>query len=261
LDPSKIPYEDRKSVKFLEEEKQISKNTQNNIKIDEKQKSIQKSDEEYFLSLPFQLSKQSDPENGIIIRSLFKSKRTLNLDDLFITEDQHKLISIPKYLNNKNIKLTDFKKISSEDTHKLLLQIFELVMIFCYDFRTNEFEIGAESHWTISKLSSSISYYIGFNNIGEVARDVILRIQLFPLVRSKELGIESFIDAKSLFFYDRLLILKVLMEILKIFDGNSPYYLLNNLFIRPLIYFIQMVSTEDYKKFLKHVGEFKISTI
>ena len=133
-------------------------------------------------------------------------------------------------------------------------------MIFCYDHRVNEFEIGAESHWTIAKLSSLLSCYVDFDDISMVVSDVVCRVELFPLVRSREVALESFIDAKSLFFYDRLLVLKVLVEILKVFDAASPYYLLNSLYVRPFVYFIQVVSNEEYKDFLKHVSQFKVES-
>lgn len=264
LDPGKVPKDDRFDVKRVDEKKKeienhkLDDNHSQTTNLDKKRSS--EAEEEFLLSLRFELSK-TESDKGVHIKGLYKSKQKLTLNDLFSNEDQHKLIHISKYLQNKNVKLADFEDLTWAETNRTLLQIFDLVMAFCFDFRINELESGPESNWTMSKISPSLSYYVEYSSAARLVQDVVRRIQLYPLVRSKELGIEAFIDAKSLFFYDRLLVLKALVEILKIFEKDSPYYLFNNLFVRPFIYFIQIVSAENYSKFLKLLSEFKISSI
>ena len=149
----------------------------------------------------------------------------------------------------------------------LYLNVIDILFSFLYNCITTDYENNSESGWTINKLSSTLSclidfdlnYYsqskeISFDILKESIENLLIsnyrRVLIYPLYRNIK------ICEKIKFLMNEVLgrfeILKCLLKIKNIFDRNEPRFLLNVIYIDPLIKWIQNDADDKIFEIIKN---------
>ena len=204
-----------------------------------------------------------DKKDKKFLESITDKKSKDNFDEI----ENEVLFKISK------LKITDEKNISCNKLKyqfNLYLNTIDILFSFLYNCITTEYENNSESGWTINKLSSSLSclidfdlnYYsqsneISFDILNESITNLLIsnyrRVLIYPLYRNIKLC------EKIKFLLDKVLgvgrfgILKCLLKIKNIFDRNEPRFLLNVIYIDPLIKWIQNDADDKIFEIIKNV--------
>ncbi|XP_028175808.1 LOW QUALITY PROTEIN: protein SHQ1 homolog [Ostrinia furnacalis] len=161
-------------------------------------------------------------------------------NNIDFTEDE---ISVLKELPNKSYLLTKTEK------QQVMLGIIDILYGYCYDKRTTLNDSTVESSWTINKLSSTLSWFCVFNDIQEVLIACYRRALVFPIFRNFELCEAVKNDVTLLFEKGKKFIIKCFIEIHTMFNkSNDARYILNQLYIKDYLVFLQKCSNEDINK-------------
>ncbi|XP_017785686.1 PREDICTED: protein SHQ1 homolog [Nicrophorus vespilloides] len=175
-------------------------------------------------------------------------------------------------LDAKSVKFTveelDFLKdlinieynLSENQTNYCYTSLVEILFAYCYDFRTTFFEKTCESGWTIAKLSASFSYFEGFKSVKEAVICGYRRSLIYPLYRNMDLSHKVFEDLKKVLSLGEKFILKLLMEMYKVFvGGDSSRYVLNNLFVKDYVNYIMKWDKAAWAKVVEEVNAMTVS--
>ena len=100
-------------------------------------------------------------------------------------------------------------------------------------------ENNVESSWTLSKLSSSLSWFEEFSKIENCLFSFLRRVLTYPLYRNFDLGIECIKDVSKVLKLGKTFVLKCLLDMKDIFEHDQEKYLLNKLFIDDYCIWIQ----------------------
>ena len=109
-----------------------------------------------------------------------------NIENQFLTEEEQNCF--------EGIKKADVE-CKKESKTNLFCQLIDILFGFLYDFRINRFTSTCESHWTIHKLSATLSYFRDYNmtyplHLNDVKLALITsfrRSLIYPLYRNFEL--------------------------------------------------------------------------
>ena len=152
----------------------------------------------------------------------------------------------------------------------LYLNVVDILFSFLYNCITTDYENNSESGWTINKLSSTLSclidfdlnYYsqskeISFDILKESIENLIIsnyrRVLIYPLYRNIKICEKIKFLLNKVLTLGRFGILKCLLKIKNIFDRNEPRFLLNVIYIDPLIKWIQNDAEDKIFEIIKNV--------
>eukprot|EP01080_Neovahlkampfia_damariscottae_P009903 gene9903-2225_t len=121
------------------------------------------------------------------------------------------------------------------------ITLVDILLSYCYHGRTMS-ENNVESAWTLSKLSSSLSWFEEFSKIEICLFSFLRRVLTFPLYRNFDLGIECIKDVSKVLKLGKTFVLKCLLDIKDIFEHDQEKYLLNKLFIDDYCIWIQKTN-------------------
>ena len=165
--------------------------------------------------------------------------------------------------DNSNNSLLKYK-------FNIYLNVIDILFSFLYNCIVTEYENNSESGWNINKLSSTLSclmdfdlnYYsqsneISFDILNEALENLIIsnyrRILIYPLYRNIKLCDKIKYLLGKVLDIGRFGILKCLLKIKNIFDRNEPRFLLNVIYIDPLIKWIQDDADDKIFEIIKNV--------
>lgn len=151
----------------------------------------------------------------------------------------------------------------------LYLNVIDILFSFLYNCITTDYENNSESGWTINKLSSTLSclidfdlnYYsqskeISFDILKESIENLLIsnyrRVLIYPLYRNIKIC-EKIKFLMNEVLVGRFEILKCLLKIKNIFDRNEPRFLLNIIYIDPLIKWIQNDADDKIFEIIKNI--------
>ena len=250
INPKKIPIKFRYLAKLEEE--------------------IRNFDAEHYVSDLFLEDKESDfydeNFNNILklsniefMKSISKdnfqnNEMLFNENELQILKEVNK-VNLDSMINNLNHNNNNFC------AFKFYLNIIDILFAFIYDCITTEFEHSSESGWTINKLSSTLSNLIDFNKnyysqskhisfdiLNELIKNLIIscyrRLLIYPLYRNFKLCEKVKNNVIEILSKGKFGLTKCFIIIKKIFEKSEPRYLLNTLYINPLLKWIQFYSEE-----------------
>ena len=200
-----------------------------------------------------------------IISSNFDKKDKKNKDNFDEIENEV-LFKISKLnINNENNdnNLLKYK-------YNIYLNIIDILFSFLYNCLVTEYENSSESGWTINKLSATLSclmdfdlnYYsqsneISFDILNETIENLIIsnyrRVLIYPLYRNIKICEKIKFLIIKILDIGRFGILKCLLKIKNIFDRNEPRFLLNIIYIDPLIKWIQNNADDNIFEIIKNV--------
>jgi protein SHQ1 len=183
--------------------------------------------------------------NEICLKDYIQKQTDLQLTDLLAQKSYDKLLS----LKNKAILCDEAQNRTN------FLAVTDILLAFLYDWRTTEFEMNCESHWTINKLSTTLSCFIEMMSVKEVLVSFHRRALTFPLYRCFELNERIVDDLWLVLEAGKKFILKILLEIFRNFEVNNPKYILNKLYIEDLCIWLQKSEDAKWLEILKELKE------
>ncbi|QSL66468.1 hypothetical protein MERGE_000848 [Pneumocystis wakefieldiae] len=172
----------------------------------------------------------------IILRSLQKStsleEEKKKMDTIILTkEEQLEILKLPR------------KEYIIDNLKSTYLCILSLLFSYAYDARTTQGEPTSESPWTIGKLSPVLSCLdMSFSTIRQIVIACTRRALAYPLYRHWGLVQKCWEDVYCSLRLGKRWILKIFLQIRKIFEWSDTYYLYNKLFLDDYSVWIQMAS-------------------
>ena len=167
----------------------------------------------------------------------------------FTSEEQLQLSTIPYPL------LPDkFVSCQERECFGLTVGLLDFVVPFVYDHITTMGDSTVESAWTISILSSSLSWLDPPTNLaGDIDEDTIVqdtvkalcrRMLTYPYWRNWKFAIQIWKHAIQILEEGGIhQILRCLLKTRQILDKSECYYLGNKLYIDPFLYWVQKNAT------------------
>ncbi|KAM3144955.1 hypothetical protein pb186bvf_002960 [Paramecium bursaria] len=190
------------------------------------------------------------------------------IDDLFYNGDIDQILEYKLFTDkqqqyqftNEEIKiLSDLPKkeyiIQNQDD--LLFGLFDVLFALTYELNLMEGELSNESATTINALSSLFQCLETADNIRDALIQSYQRCLSIPMIRSFEICLKVK-DQISDTFKDKILILKQLIKLKRLFQQNKPRDLLNLLFVDDYLIFIQRLKEQELKQFQKQIEQTKI---
>jgi protein SHQ1 len=146
----------------------------------------------------------------------------------FSESERHLLSTIPYPLLPE--------RVHSEETEWYTL--LDLLFAYVYDHLMTQAEPTVESAWTISCLSSSLSWLDVFESVEDVVNASLRRALVYPYIRNLDFGVHIWKEVASI-VEDRRCIIRCLLQVRSILDKSDTFYLGNKLFVDPLLAWLQ----------------------
>ena len=127
--------------------------------------------------------------------------------------------------------------------HALLVDI---LAAYVYDLLTTEGEGCSESIWTLTKLSSSLCWLDIFDSLYDVCIAFLRRVLVYPLHRSYLLGTRCLRDVGIVLLSGRFTVIRCLLYVKDVLDHSETKHVLANLFVNPLITYLQGGAEIDH---------------
>lgn len=155
-------------------------------------------------------------------------------------------------LPNKDYLLDD------KEEFVLFLGLVDIIYAYAYNHRTTEGENTVESPWTISRISSTFSWFESFNSIHDVVISCVRRSLSYPLYRNWSLIMAVLEDTKRIFTLGRRQLLKCLLEIHALCYEEDPWFLLNELYLTDYCIWIQKTSRKKLSSLAQGLQQVQI---
>ena len=207
------------------------------------------------------ISENFNKKDKKFLESIKDKKNKDNFDDI----ENEVLYKISKLnINNEN------NNNELKYKYNIYLNIIDILFAYIYNLLITEYENSSESGWTINKLSSTLSclidfdlnYYsqsndISFNILNETIENLLIsnyrRVLIYPLYRNIKICDKIKYIIIKILEMGRFSILKCLLNIKYIFDRNEPRYLLNIIYIDPLIKWIQLYAHDKIFQIVRDI--------
>ena len=214
--------------------------------------------DEFFTNI---IEKDFNEKDKKFLVSIKDKKNNDNFDEI----ENEVLYKISKLKINNDI---DADTIILKYKFNIYLNIIDILFGYIYNCLVTEYENTSESGWTINKLSSTLSclmdfdlnYYsqsneISFNILNETIENLIIssyrRMLIYPLYRNIKICQKVKYIIVKILENGRFCVLKCLLKIKNIFDRNEPRFLLNIIYIDPLIKWIQNYADDKIFEIIK----------
>lgn len=166
----------------------------------------------------------------------------------FTDDEKDQLRRLP----NKDYLLDD------KEEFPLFLGLVDIIYAYAYNHRTTEGENTVESPWTISRISSTFSWFESFNSIHDVVISCVRRSLSYPLYRHWSLVMAVLEDVKRIFTLGRRQVLKCLLEIHALCREEDPWFLLNELYLTDYCIWIQKTSRKKLSSLAQGLQQVQI---
>ncbi|XP_076601495.1 protein SHQ1 homolog [Chaetodon auriga] len=128
--------------------------------------------------------------------------------------------------------------------HQVWLSLVDILLAYSYEVRSTEGEHNVESPWTIRKLSGTLCWLETYSSLKDVLVSFGRRVLCYPLYRHFAMVCAAARDTTKILQSGRACVLKCLLDIHKVFRGNDPAYILNDLYITDYCIWIQRVKSK-----------------
>ncbi|GLV36987.1 uncharacterized protein CBL_02180 [Carabus blaptoides fortunei] len=150
--------------------------------------------------------------------------------------------------------------LNEDEVHRVLNSLLDILYAYCYDKRTTHFESNCESGWTIARLSATLSWFDQFASAKDALISGYRRSLIYPLYRSFDLCTEVLNDLRLCLNLGTVFIVKCLLDIYDIFNTSSePMYILNELYIKDYIIFMQKCPRIELDNVVLNVAEANVT--
>jgi protein SHQ1 len=118
-----------------------------------------------------------------------------------------------------------------------------------YDALVFGAEGSCESHWTIAKLSATLSWFDVPLSADDAVLTCLRRLLVFPLFRSYGFAHLCWDQTAALFREGRTAVLKCLLRSAKLMEKGEHRWRLNRLYLEPMMAWLQDITQEEYDEF------------
>ena len=200
---------------------------------------------------PRNFSNESVDDVAKGISKLSTSDDDRNQNPFFDAEESHLLATLPPRSNCRPMHLT------SEQERSAFLCLADILFAYAFDHRTTEGDPTVESSWTIMTMSVSLSWLEYFNPpydaIVDILRWNVRRSLIYPYLRSLSLSVKICSDVCRIISGGRRTVIRCLLQLHRIMEKSESHYLLNKLYIDPLISWIQECSESKVRDFGREI--------
>lgn len=163
----------------------------------------------------------------------------------FTPKESKALLEIPKI---------DF--LMSKDTAKMcFLSCIDVVYATVYDTIIFGVEGTCESHWTISKISSTLSWFDVFETADELVMSTLKRVLVYPIYRNYDFAKLCWNKTIEMLLYGRTSLLKCLLHAKQMMEKDEFKWRLNRLYIDPMITWLQELEQSEYNSFTDEIHD------
>jgi protein SHQ1 len=138
----------------------------------------------------------------------------------------------------------------------IYLGLVDLILAYCYDFRSNLGDESVESHWNICKLSGTLSAFDTFYSLEDVIKCFLRRSVSFPLYRSYDLFLKVLEDAVILFKLGKRYLLQTLLRIKRILACHEATFVIDRIYLTDYAVWIQTASEKKLKSLASELHRF-----
>ena len=132
---------------------------------------------------------------------------------------------------------------------EVMCGLMDLLACFCYDILTTDLEGNAESVWTLTKLSPTLSYCIPLPSVRHVIICFMRRAVTYPLFRHIALARRCLWDVAHILSQgNKVMIVRILLRMKWFFDRDELKHPLSKLYIIPYAVWVQSISSDTLKK-------------
>ncbi|KAH0792926.1 protein SHQ1 [Histomonas meleagridis] len=161
----------------------------------------------------------------------------------YTPEENRKLLQIP---------LQEF--LMSRETAKInFFNCVDVVYSTVYDVTLFGIEGTCESHWTISKISSTLSWFDIFESSSDLILSTLKRVLVYPMYRSYHFSKLCWDKTVEMLRNGRTSLLKCLLHTKEMLEKGEFRWRLNRLYIDPMIVWLQELDQKDYIEFSDEV--------
>ena len=154
----------------------------------------------------------------------------------FTPEERRQLLEIPR---KDFIIFRDFIKPNFRSLVDILYgAIYDIILFGA--------EGSCESHWTIAKLSATLSWFDIFNSDSDLIISCAHRTFVYPILRTYEMVISTWNSVVRILIRGRTPVIKALLHASKMMEKGEYRWRLNRLYITPIISWVQEIEEEDY---------------
>ncbi|KAG5362929.1 Protein SHQ1-like protein [Yarrowia sp. B02] len=178
-----------------------------------------------------------------------------NKSEMALTGGENRVLS---EIMSKSRSKSAYKNIP--DPKKAYIGLLNLLFAFFYDIRTTFNDHTVESPWTIGKLTPQFaSLDDSFHTVSEAVVASSRRALTYPLVRSFGLVLEIWKDVSKVIKSGKRAILKVLLELYKLFSVHDLYYVYADIWLKDYIGWIQYASDKVLESLSEELDKFVLT--
>ncbi|RWS09579.1 protein SHQ1-like protein [Dinothrombium tinctorium] len=159
-------------------------------------------------------------------------------NDEFTEDEVFRLKNLPKkqFMIDRNTK------------YHLLLGLVDILFAFAFETRVTEEEFNVESGWTITKLSSTLSWFEIHDSLKDAVIASLRRSLCYPLYRNWDLSIKVLNDVATIIDRGKRVVLKCFLHIHKILnESGDSRYIFNDLYITDYCVWLQAVKAATFE--------------
>jgi len=209
-----------------------------------------------------------------LLHSNIEQKHTLTeqMENLKMNDGTNSTRGFVDFSADENLQLSELPNkeylipTGSANEYALLLGLADILFAYAYDHRGTQGEPSVESSWTVSTLSSILSWFIDYQESvgapfehGEGCRQVAVacmrRSLTYPYLRSWELGLKALEDTRTILKLGKRCILRCLLQVYKIMGKSEVHYLLNRLYMTDYCVWIQKLHDRSIQQFAEEFNE------
>lgn len=178
-----------------------------------------------------------------------------NKSEMALSGEENRVLS---EIMSKSRSKSAYKNIS--DPKKAYIGLLNLLFSFFYDIRTTFNDHTVETPWTIGKLTPQFaSLDDSFHTVSEAVVASSRRALTYPLVRSFGLVLEIWKDVSKVIKSGKRAILKVLLELYKLFSVHDLYYVYADIWLKDYIGWIQYASDKVLDSLAEELDKFVLT--
>lgn len=131
-----------------------------------------------------------------------------------------------------------------QEVSTLWIGLIDLLVPFCYDHLTTMGDPTVESAWTITILSSSLSWLdVPSSSVEDVVTATTRRMLIYPYWRNFDFCCHVWKNTISILRHGVRAVVKSLLATRDVLEKSESYYVGNKIFIDPYLYWIQHLES------------------
>jgi len=143
--------------------------------------------------------------------------------------------------------------LSPEEERAVWISLVDLLFAFAYDHRTTLGDATVESHWTIRKVSATLSWLQQFESVHEAVVACVRRSLAYPLYRHWQLSVQVVRDTQRILELGKRYVLRCLLAMRRALVSEFSSHL-NTLYIDDYCCWLQRASNRTLRSLAAEVA-------